>query len=283
VFLPYNVDVPMARVPFANWILMGVTVLISLVLFLIYLGERNRQRQLENPPDLEQQFEEDEGLPKELARAARKNDDVDVPFPGSLKRGRDFSVFQLLSYMFAHAGPMHLIGNMLFLFVFGNAVNAKLGHGLFLACYVGLGILAGLAWLAMGHGREMVGASGAIMGLVGIFFILFPKNDVSSFYWFSFAYMGSVNIPAFLVILFYMLGDLFGTLMSRSPVAYVAHLIGSLGGIIIAIVLVSARWVKSTKYEENLLEAVGILRRRKRYDDDYWEQKKKRPKRLPQP
>jgi membrane associated rhomboid family serine protease len=282
VFLPYNVDVPMARVPFANWILIGVTVLISMVLFLTWVGERNRQRQLENPPDLEQQFEE-KGLPKELAQLARKNDDIYVPFPGSLKRGHDFSVLQLFSYMFAHGGPMHLIGNMLFLFVFGNAVNAKLGHGLFLGCYLGLGVLAGLAWLAMGHGLEMVGASGAIMGLVGVFFILFPKNDVSCFYWINVGWMGSVNIPAFLVILFYMLGDLFGSLMSRSPVAYVAHLIGTLAGIIVTVVLVSMRRIKSTKYEENLLEAVGILRRRKRYDDDFWEQKKKRPRRLPQP
>src|SRR5436190_457990 len=92
-------------------------------------------------------------------------------------------------------------------------------------CVISLLILTGafasLAWLLLGAGSAMVGASGAIMGIVGIFLVLFPKNDVNLFYWFGAGFVGSVNIAALWLILLYMIGDLLGTLAEGSAVAYI--------------------------------------------------------------
>ncbi len=90
----------------------------------------------------------------------------------------DFHVPQLLTSAFAHIGFVHLIGNMLFLFVFGNAVNAKLGHWQYCLAYLGAALVAGLGWLALGSGLKCCGASGAIMGVVGLFAAYYPRNDV---------------------------------------------------------------------------------------------------------
>jgi membrane associated rhomboid family serine protease len=285
MLVPFNVDVPMSRIPLTNWVLIGVTSLISFILFLHYMSFRSRMEK-EARSEFQEKWDSNAHA-KDLEDASTKvrmGGDY-VPFPWSLKRGAAFSVVQLFSYQLVHGGFLHLIGNMVFLFVFGNAVNAKLGHLLFLPSYFILGALAGLAWLGMGGGKELVGASGAIMGLVGIFFVFFPKNDVSVFYWINLARMGTFNVPGFVVVIFFMLSDLFSVaLLGRSGgVAYVAHLIGLFFGFALAITLVWTRWIRSTKYEENLLQAVGIMKKRKRYEDDFWEQKKKRPRRLPQP
>ena len=120
---------------------------------------------------------------------------------------------------------------MIFLFCFGNAVNAKLGQGLFLAAYFLLGALDGVAWLLLGNGMPVVGASGAIMGIVGIFLVLFPRNDVNVLYWFGGAYGGSFSIAAIFLILFYMTCDLIGTLTGGGGgVAYICHLAGAWRG-----------------------------------------------------
>ena len=76
-------------------------------------------------------------------------------------------------------GVLHLLGNLLFLFTFGNAVNAKLGHLPFLALYFGSGAFAGLAWLLLGSRVPVLGASGAIMGITGAFLVLYPLNEIS--------------------------------------------------------------------------------------------------------
>jgi membrane associated rhomboid family serine protease len=270
MLLPYTVDVPMSRIPFANWVLIGATTVASVILYVEHF-QREREvlekwvraaREMKAPPPQLR-----EAVEKALKGEPRS-------FPWSLKRGESFSAAQLLSYQLVHAGPLHLVGNMVFLFVFGNAVNAKLGHLPFLGCYFGLGVLAGLAWLLLGHGPEVVGASGAIMGLVGVFLVLFPKNDVTVLYALSLGRAGSVSVPAFLVILSYMVSDLLGAAFGSGPVAYVAHLVGLFAGAALACVLVGWGWVRSERYEENLLQAVGMLPRRKDEVDYYWEQKR---------
>src|SRR5215468_1620795 len=78
----------------------------------------------------------------------------------------------LFTSLFAHDGLGHLLGNMLFLFVFGNAVNAKLGHVQFLICYFLIGMLEGVVWMLLGPGPA-IGSSGAIMGIVGMFLVFY--------------------------------------------------------------------------------------------------------------
>jgi membrane associated rhomboid family serine protease len=253
MLVPYNVDVPMERPPIANWLLIGVTALVSLFFFV-------RPDPLDRLTDQDRVRAEDEDATKEEKAQARKVMERLAP-PLALRWSRLLPL-QLFTYQFVHGDFFHLLGNMVFLFVFGNAVNAKLGHWQFLVSYLLLGALAGLAWLPFSHGRPLVGASGSIMGIVGLFVVLFPRNDVQVFYWFGLIWAGVTRISSMWVVLFYVVCDVLGVVFSHaSPVAYVAHLAGAAGGFGLGIALVRSRYIRSTRFEENLLEYLGYQRR----------------------
>ncbi|HEX5270724.1 MAG TPA: rhomboid family intramembrane serine protease [Gemmataceae bacterium] len=258
MLVPYNVDVPMERLPFANWALIGATCLISIVVLVGWdpdRADRELERQLERAVQRNDQ--------KEIERLERKLEEEGEPTvpPLSLRWDRGVPAW-LFTYQFVHADFWHLAGNMLFLFVFGNAVNAKLGHWQFLVAYLLLGALAGLAFLPLSRGHPIVGASGSIMGVVGLFVVLFPRNDVQIFYWFSLIWAGVTRIAAYWVVLFFVLGDLIGAVLEHSgPVAYAAHLVGAAGGFALGVALVKSRRVRSTRYEENILECFGYQRK----------------------
>jgi membrane associated rhomboid family serine protease len=266
MLVPYNVDVPMERVPIANWLLIGVTALVSLFMFIRPHPEDHLS--LEDRVILERA--EDEDATKEDRDRARQV--IERLAPPLALRWSPLMPVQLFTYQFVHGDILHLLGNMIFLFCFGNAVNAKLGQWQFLVSYLLLGALAGLAWLPFSHGRPLVGASGSIMGIVGLFVVLFPRNDVQIFYWFGLLWAGVTRISSMWVVLFFVACDLLGVVFShRSPVAYVAHLAGAAGGFGLGIVLVRSRVVRSTRYEENLLEFLGYQRK------EAPRRKKKRP------
>ena len=86
----------------------------------------------------------------------------------------------LLTSMFLHGGFMHLAGNMLYLWIFGNNVEDSMGHGRFIAFYLLCGVAAGLAQALMDPGSEipMIGASGAISGVLGAYLLLYPHARV---------------------------------------------------------------------------------------------------------
>jgi membrane associated rhomboid family serine protease len=88
--------------------------------------------------------------------------------------------FTLISSQFLHGGFMHIAGNMLFLWIFGNNVEDQLGHGKFLFFYLVCGVLAGLTqWVfAVGSAVPSLGASGAIAGVMGAYIIRFPRASV---------------------------------------------------------------------------------------------------------
>jgi len=258
MLVPYTVDVPMERVPIANWLLIGLTSLVS-ILILLHWHTPEKAELSDDDIEALKLAAEKNGKPltvEELREIERREQELAMP-PLSLRWSRLTPVY-LFSYQFVHADLLHLIGNMIFLFCFGNAVNAKLGHWQFLVTYLLLGAVAGLAWLPFSSGQALVGASGAIMGIVGTFVVLFPRNDVQVFYWFGIIWAGVTRIAAYWVVAFFVVCDLIGVLLDRdSPVAYVAHLVGAAAGFGLGIVLVKSGFVRSTRYEENLLEALG--------------------------
>ena len=84
----------------------------------------------------------------------------------------------LFTHMWIHNDIFHLLGNMIFLWVFGNAVCYKVGNKLYLPIFVLLGIVAALSY-SLYCSNPMLGASGAINGIVGMFLVLFPINDIT--------------------------------------------------------------------------------------------------------
>jgi membrane associated rhomboid family serine protease len=244
MLIPYSVDVPMERWPFTNWALIAITCVISIGI-LIDPPRSDRwtvEKDAPGAPVIERVFlDELEGV-SSLAL-----------------NPRHFSFLQLFTCVFVHGDLFHLIGNMIFLFVFGNAVNAKMGHIPFLLSYFLLGALASCAWLLLGNGQPAVGASGAIMGIVGLFLVFFPRNDVTILYWFSFYFSGTFDLSSMWIILSYLAGDLFGSLTAGGGggVAYVAHLGGALGGIACGVAAIQLGWFAATPYEVNLLQLLG--------------------------
>lgn len=150
------------------------------------------------------------------------------------------SVVDLFASMFLHAGLLHLAGNMLFLWIYGNNVEHRLGRFGYLLAYLGTGIAATLtfAWLSGPSMIPMAGASGAISGLLGLYFLMFPRNKVKIFV-FLFPLLATTwMVPARIVLGLYVLVDnllpmVFG---AGGGVAYGAHLGGFVAGLLLAVV-----------------------------------------------
>lgn len=140
--------------------------------------------------------------------------------------------------MFLHANVFHLAGNMLFLWIYGDNIEHRLGRIGYLVTYLTTGVIATL-FFSLFAGSSMIpliGASGAISGVLGLYFLLFPRNKVKLLVAFFPFFFDVILLPARLVLGFYILVDnllpfLAGT---RSGVAYGAHLGGFLGGLTIA-------------------------------------------------
>src|SRR5262245_38353869 len=136
-FIPYTVDVPMKRLPIANWVLMTVTFCVSLGVW-VKDSHRGRRGEFRPSPELERKIQEleDRGATDEEIQRVILQLGVETDAPTGALDPQRFSVFQLISYQFVHGDILHLAGNLLFLFVFGNAVNAKLGQPLFVGAYL---------------------------------------------------------------------------------------------------------------------------------------------------
>ena len=147
-------------------------------------------------------------------------------------------VVDLFTAMFLHGGLLHLAGNMLFLWIYGDNVEHRLGRVRFLAAYLGTGIAATLFYTLFA-GRSpvpMLGASGAISGVLGFYFIWFPRNRVRLWVMFFPFFMRVIHAPARWVLGFYVIVDnvlpfLASAGTQGGGVAYGAHLGGFLGGL----------------------------------------------------
>ena len=118
----------------------------------------------------------------------------------------------LIGYMWPHADIIHLAGNLLFLWIFGNAVCSKVGNLSYVPIYLALGIIAGVTHNLF-DGAAAVGASGAINGIVGIFLIWFPVNSISCVY-IILIIIRSFTLDSYWMILLWVVFDIWGSVGS---------------------------------------------------------------------
>jgi len=225
--IPYHVDVPMRRRPWMNWVLIGVTV--------------------------------------GMYPVCTKNG----MYPVCTSK-EDFTSFGKLlilgegplgwfGHVLVHGGWLHLFGNMLFLWVFGNAVCAKIGNLAYLFVYFGSGIVTGLV-SQMVDPRPAAGASGAINGVVGMFVVWYLLNEVSC--WVIYGFLGWVrawhcSVSSYWLVLLWAVFDIVGLICDDEPqVGYVAHLAGLILGLALAVVMLKTGWVKMARGERSLLEVL---------------------------
>jgi membrane associated rhomboid family serine protease len=139
--------------------------------------------------------------------------------------------------MFLHGGWMHLIGNMMYLYIFGDNIEEILGRVKFLLFYFITGIIAALtqALLDPSSTIPMIGASGAIAGILGGYLVLYPKANIKVFFWFI-IFFKVFRIRAFIVLGGWILIQLFsfsGDGFNTGGVAYGAHIGGFVAGAIL--------------------------------------------------
>ncbi|MFF7200876.1 MULTISPECIES: rhomboid family intramembrane serine protease [unclassified Streptomyces] len=149
--------------------------------------------------------------------------------PGRLMTGSPDTLLTPFTALFVHGNWLHLLGNMLFLYVFGAMVEERMGPLEFALFYLGTGALALLAYAAANAESEqtLVGASGAISGVLGAFLLLFPKARVTSL--FPFLFFLPLRFPAWIVLIFWFVLQWLaasGAGEGGPGVAYLAHVVG---------------------------------------------------------
>lgn len=140
----------------------------------------------------------------------------------------------LISSMFLHGGLGHLGGNMLYLWIFGNNIEDYLGHFRFLLFYLLCGLLAALTHAATDPSSAvpMIGASGAISGVLGGYLLLHPRANVVVLVFFVF-FIRTIRVPAALVLGLWFLMQLTGILGGSDGIAIFAHIGGFLAGLLL--------------------------------------------------
>lgn len=208
--VPLNDDNPTRIRPYVTWGLIGLNIFI----FLYELGL--------SPQALTQFFQDYAIVPRELTLGLQS---------GNLSRLLP-EILTLFTSQFLHGGFLHLAGNMLFLWVFGNNIEDQLGHVRFLIFYLACGALAGLAqwFFSMDSLIPSLGASGAIAAVLGAYILRFPKARILTLLPLGFFFY-MVRIPAVFFLGFWFVQQAFFSLlslqapsnMSSGGIAYWAH------------------------------------------------------------
>jgi len=213
--LPFKDNIPLDRFPV-------VTVLIIAINVAVFLYELS----LEAAGHLETFFEQYGMTPYEITHGVST-----VP--------RGFPVYlTLITSMFLHGGWLHIGGNMLFLWIFGNNVEDSMGRFRFVIFYLACGLIASAAQIAVEPSSPVVtiGASGAIAGVLGGYLLLYPRARVTTLV-FLVVFVTVVQLPAVVVLVFWFFLQLFyglsglGSAMGDG-VAYFAHIGGFVAGLL---------------------------------------------------
>ncbi len=219
--VPLRDDNPTRTVPYVTYILVVLN--IAAFFYELSLG-----------PNLENFFQVWAVVPKNLT-ASFLGEPTGLPFPAWIT---------LITSQFLHGGWLHIGGNMLFLWIFGNNVEDKLGHFKYLVFYLTCGILAGLSqWYFSAYSVvPSLGASGAIAGVMGAYILRFPQAEVLTLIPLGF-FFWTVRIPAFFFLGFWFLQQaLYGVASVNVPtnvgmegggIAYWAHAGGFVFGAIL--------------------------------------------------
>ena len=200
---------PSGRVPYVTYAL----ILINVVVFLAYAFQLNDDR------------------------AIIQIFDTFALVPREVTAGEDY--FTFVTSMFMHGGWMHLIGNMLFLWIFGDNMEDAFGHVGFLAFYLVTGIAADLAHIVVDPSSNvpLVGASGAIAGVMGGYLLLFPKARVDVLLIFI-VFFRVFSLSAWIVLMIWFGLQVFNSVATASGaggVAYLAHAGGFAAGILLSL------------------------------------------------
>ncbi|MBC8105990.1 MAG: rhomboid family intramembrane serine protease [Anaerolineae bacterium] len=222
MLFPLRTDVPLRYTPWMNWALILLNVLMYIV-------------QVQQGPEFTQRF---------------------------ALNPRNAQLYQYCTYAFLHGSVMHLAGNMLFLYIFGNNINDRLGHIGYLGFYLAGGVMAGVAHVIVSDG-SVLGASGAVAAITGAFLILFPRARVTIVYFFIL--IGVAEIASLWFVGAFFLMDVFFQVSGSSGVAHMAHIGGSVFGAGVCLLMLRLRLLPRNQWD--VLALIDRWNRRRQYRD----------------
>jgi membrane associated rhomboid family serine protease len=249
VVIPVHDVLPVRRTPWVTYLLIALNVIV----FLLSPPSRTTGVQSTQLAELCQQeafYDRYAAIPRELihnelpAQVPTGQVVVGPQGPGCVVAPpayRKIPALSVLYSMFLHGGWLHLLGNMLFLWVFGNNVEDRLGGLRFTLFYLFCGYVAayGFALVNADSSQPLIGASGAVSGVLGAYLVLYPRARVWSLV--PFLLFLPLRLPAWLVLgLWFLLQWVYsaGYAVSQAgSVAYVAHVVGFVLGVVLALPL----------------------------------------------
>ena len=220
MILPIKTDSPLRAIPWVNWLLISANVLMFIA-----------QRQ----------------LPAST-------------FENLILSGGNPQLHQFVTYAFLHANVWHLLGNMLFLYIFGNNINDKLGNFGYLCFYLAGAIFAGVGYVAF-NDTSVLGASGGVSAVTGAYLALMPRSRITVLFWFLI--IGVYEIPSVWFIIAYFALDVYQNFASAGSVAHLAHISGSVYGFFLCLGLLWTRLLPRDHFD--MLGILDRWRRRQNY------------------
>jgi membrane associated rhomboid family serine protease len=267
MLIPYGVDVPNDRRPVMNWLFC--ILLIGVFCWEVYAYYQMQQRQIE--------ILESQGTSEPNNVSGQEASEAEVPVvedplqPWVLN---GWGIKGMIGHMWLHGGIFHLFGNLLFLWVAGNAICSKVGNLWYLLIYLICGFASAVTHNIF-QGGPAIGASGAIAGVMGMFLVLYPENDVKcAWIWLIFLVIIRPTIVTFAcssywLLLAWLALEVYYAATSLDMVGHFAHLGGFAAGVVIAVFLLERKWITMEYYEKSLLQLVGIHKKESYFDRDY--------------
>lgn len=211
MFLPIRTDSPLRTTPYMNWAIIVANVVVYVMQFVIHSPRGT-------PPWYDHYV-------------------INASEPGSL--------FTFISSGFLHAGALHLASNMLFLYIFGNNVNDKLGHVGYLAFYVASLVFSSISYVFITRSGTALGASGGVSAVIGAYLVLFPRNHITVF---ILLWLTTIEVPSVWFVLAFFLQDLLG-LSGSSHIGHSAHIGGTVFGFCICVLLLTFNLLPRDRFD----------------------------------
>ncbi len=254
MFIPYEVDAALDRRPVVNWLVLGVIVLV----FILQVVTSEKQAAEKPRKTIERPLEEVLRVPAVEKQAKQVEEKPAVTGPMARFVLNGWWGIGLFTYIWLQGGILRgvvrLIGNLIFLWPFGNAVCSKIGNKLYPLVYLGFGLLGGVVHLLLSD-RMAVGAGGVICGIVGIYIVLFPEDTVSCF--FLLPRPMAASISGGWVVALWFIFDLLEAALGGQSTTYCAHILCFGAGAGLAVLMLKTKWLVMESDEKSLLQMLA--------------------------
>ena len=226
-FFPFADENPTKNKPLISWSI----ILVCSIIFLNYVFEQDYTKEMI--------FLSFGMIPALIFGYSELSDSLNIVPP----------TFTIITSMFLHGGWMHLIGNMTYLYIFGDNIEETLGKIKFIIFYLLTGSCAALAQALLDPSSTipMVGASGAIAGILGGYLVLFPRAKIKVFFWFI-IFFKIIKIRAYIVLGGWILIQFLsfnGNDLNSGGIAYAAHIGGFISGIILIYIMKNKKKIRN--------------------------------------